>query len=46
VIADLGLGSARLAGSYCVKTGTWVNDPRTLSSGSICDRALNNCSDR
>ena len=46
LIQDLGLGSEQLAGSYCVKSGTWIDDPSAIPDGPVCDRTLDNCSDR
>ena len=39
-------GGAQVAGSYCIKAGTGVDDPATLSNGPVCDRAVQSCETR
>ena len=46
LIQDLGLGSEQLAGSYCIKAGTFVEDPLALANGERCDESAGNCDDR
>lgn len=49
MIADFGGASSaaeNLTGSYCVKRGTFVEEPSTLAGGPVCDPALANCEDR
>lgn len=46
LIQDIGVGHAELAGSYCLKAGTAVTDPQTLTSGATCDATAHNCDDR
>lgn len=36
-------GGAQAAGSYCIKAGTGVDDPTTLSNGAVCDRTTQSC---
>ena len=39
LIQDLGLGSEQLAGSYCIREGTFVPNPQILSGGLTCTTA-------
>ena len=36
LIQDLGLGSEQLAGSYCIREGTFVPNPQILNGGLTC----------
>ena len=46
LIKDMKLGSAQLAGSYCVRSGTMLADPAQAGkSGILCDRTSQNCED-
>jgi hypothetical protein len=47
LIEDLDLDHDRhLVGSYCVKTGTFVSDPKSLEGGATCRSEADNCSER
>lgn len=46
MLVDYGTGPDPLAGSYCVKRGTLVDDPSALDGAETCDRALRNCEGR
>jgi hypothetical protein len=43
LIQDLGLGSEQLAGSYCIREGTFVPNPQTLRGRQTCSAASRNC---
>ena len=45
LVNDVG-GAHSLAGSYCIETGTAVQDPTALASGPACDAAAHNCDGR
>ncbi|MBM4362727.1 MAG: hypothetical protein FJ104_08605 [Deltaproteobacteria bacterium] len=45
MVEDLGFGSGQLAGSYCVKDGTQVDDPGKVTAGADCSEATGSCGD-
>ena len=45
LIDDLGLGSGQLAGSYCIREGTFVDNPERLANEQPCDFVGRNCGD-
>jgi hypothetical protein len=47
LIHDIGLAqAAAYAGSYCIKAGTFVEDPNALGAGPRCDFGAGNCEGR
>jgi hypothetical protein len=45
LIDNLGLGKAELVGSYCVREGTYFDDPSQIDTSSPCDRTSESCGD-
>jgi hypothetical protein len=45
LVDDLGKGNKQLAGSYCIKSGTFRNDDPSQILPDECERAANNCND-
>jgi hypothetical protein len=43
LVPDMGAGARALSGSYCLRAGTAVTDPASLSGGAVCDVAAGNC---
>lgn len=36
LVGDIGKGKAELAGSYCIKAGTWIDNPTALAGMPVC----------
>lgn len=43
LVTDIGKGGAQLAGSYCIKKGTFVENPTALANEVKCDSQAQNC---